>query len=380
MKTNACIERIAVGDRVVIYPRGRRRTWTAEFSLNGRHTRKSLKTSKKRTALQRATGLAAKLEAGTYAAEVATTIREATSAYLAYLKTEGRAPKTITRYQGELNRFGDFAETYGVRKLSRVSLGLLDAYRAERITDHDPSTVCHETVVIKQLLKWSRRRGLIGVNPIAGYELTKPQRKRKSVLTLEQVNAILAECTPRQRRMIAMLAFTGMRVSSLQVQRRDGVNLRRGWLDVWDVKKKQRVKLPIHPRLEAILRGVPRGDHDLLFTAQPSRKYPEGGRPISSKRLGEYFKAASARVGITGFTLHSLRHFFKSFTVNAGVPERAVDQWLGHSDGSVRGVYYHLTDAESRHFMDSVPFGTEPGVRDDDGDQNDPCKERKGDG
>lgn len=356
MKTNACIERVAVGDRVVIYPRGRRRTWTAEFSLNGRHTRKSLRTSKKRIALQRATGLAAKLEAGTYAAEVATTIREATSAYLAYLKTEGRAPKTITRYQGELNRFGDFAESHGVRKLSRASLGLLDAYRAERITDHDPSTVYHETVVIKQLLKWSRRRGLIVVNPIAEYELSKPPRKRKSVLTLEQIEAILEQCTARQQRMIATLMMTGMRVSSLQALRREDVDLKSRWMTIRDVKKREWIKLPIHPRLEAILRGVPRGGHDLLFTAQPSRKYPEGGRPISSKRLGEYFKAASARAGITGFTLHDLRHFLKSFTVNSGVPERAVDQWLGHSDSSVRGVYYHLTDAESRRFMDSVPF------------------------
>lgn len=354
-------ERIPVGDRVTICRRGRKGIWSAEFSLNGGHKRKSLKTQNKRLAIRKATELAGELEAGTYRSELPTKIRDAGDAYIKYLQVEGRAPKTIVRYRGEINTFADVAEACGVRKMSRVTLALLDRYRAERITDHDPSTVYHETVVIKQLLKWSRRRGLIGVNPIAGYELNKPQRKRKSVLTLEQVNAILAECTPRQRRMIAMLAFTGMRVSSLQVQRRDGVNLRRGWLDVWDVKKKQWIKLPIHPRLEAILRGVPRGDHDLLFTAQPSRKYPEGDRPISSKRLGEYFKAASARVGITGFTLHDLRHFFKSFTVNSGVPERAVDQWLNHSDGSVRGIYYHLTWAESHKFMTMVPFDRDAG-------------------
>ena len=360
-------ERIPVGDRVTICRRGSKGIWSAEFSLNGGHKRRSLKTQNKRFAIRKATELAAELEAGTYRSELPTKIRDAGDAYIEYLQVEGRAPKTIVRYRGEIRTFAGFAEKRGILKMSQVTLAFLDKYRAERIKDHDPATVYHESVLLKQLFKWSRRRGLIGVNPIAGYELSKPQRKRKSVLTLEQVNAILAECTPRQQRMIAMLAFTGMRVSSLQVQRRDGVNLRRGWLDVWDVKKRQWIKLPIHPRLGAILRGVPRGDHDLLFTAQPSRKYPEGGRPISSKRLGEYFKAASARVGITGFTLHDLRHLFKSFTVNSGVPERAVDQWLGHSDGSVRGIYYHLTDAESRRFMDSVPFERNDDSGDPDG-------------
>ncbi len=110
-----------------------------------------------------------------------------------------------------------------------------------------------------------------------------------------------------------------------------------------------------------------------------SPRWVDGGRPISNKRLGEYFKSAAERTGITGFTLHDLRHFFKSFCVNSRVPERAVDQWLGHSDGSVRGIYYHLTDVESERFMDSVPFGKEPVVGDDDGDQDGAHKKRKGD-
>jgi integrase len=56
--------------------------------------------------------------------------------------------------------------------------------------------------------------------------------------------------------------------------------------------------------------------------------------------------------------IHSLRHFFETFTVNAGVPQRAVDAWPGHhSDKSMAAVYYRLRDEDSQAFMAKVPFG-----------------------
>jgi integrase len=61
----------------------------------------------------------------------------------------------------------------------------------------------------------------------------------------------------------------------------------------------------------------------------------------------------------SGFVLHSLRHFFETFGVNAGIPQRVIDTWLGHrSDRSMAAVYYRLGDGESQLFMQKVPFGT----------------------
>ena len=56
--------------------------------------------------------------------------------------------------------------------------------------------------------------------------------------------------------------------------------------------------------------------------------------------------------------MHSLRHFFETFTVNEGIPQRVVDTWLGHrSDRSMAAVYYRLKDEDSQTFMAKVPFG-----------------------
>lgn len=60
------------------------------------------------------------------------------------------------------------------------------------------------------------------------------------------------------------------------------------------------------------------------------------------KRLNEQFTRLVVRLGMpagrdAGFVVHSLRHFFETLTVNAGIPQRVIDAWLGHrSDKSMR--------------------------------------------
>lgn len=49
----------------------------------------------------------------------------------------------------------------------------------------------------------------------------------------------------------------------------------------------------------------------------------------------------------------------RTAAVNAGVPERAVDLWLGHEADkkAVQAVYYHMTAEQSQAFIQKVPFG-----------------------
>jgi integrase len=69
----------------------------------------------------------------------------------------------------------------------------------------------------------------------------------------------------------------------------------------------------------------------------------------------------------SGYTIHSLRHSFETICVNASIPQRAVDTWLGHSaDKSMGAVYYRLKDEDSQAFMKRVPFGLGASVTDID--------------
>jgi integrase len=62
-----------------------------------------------------------------------------------------------------------------------------------------------------------------------------------------------------------------------------------------------------------------------------------------------------------GYTIHSLRHFFETSTVNSRIPQPVVDIWMGHQGVRSMGkVYYELADAESQRFMRDVQFSLDP--------------------
>ena len=210
---------------------------------------------------------------------------------------------------------------------------------------------------------------MITDNPLIDVKLNKPPLEPKAGPSLEQVDRILPGADEPLRSQLAVLAFTGMRAGELQRLRPEDIDLAGGWVHIRsrpgaETKTRTSRKVPIHPRLRAVLEGLPSGRRELLFTAEPSRKYPDGGHHINTKRLNEQFTRLVKRLDMpagraAGFVVHSLRHFFETFTVNEGIPQRVIDTWLGHrSDKSMAAIYYKLSDADSHSFMAKVPFGT----------------------
>lgn len=361
--------RVPVGDRVTIYQRGRKKTWTADFSSDNAHRRVSLRTTNKKVAVERATKLAAELTHGAFRPPPpARSVREAVDAYLTHLTTEDRAPRTLVKYRGELDRFVAFLAGRRVTRLGQVTASHFDAYRAARRATCSRKTVYSEGVLLKQLFKWSRTRKLVGENPLADVKLDKPPLEPKEGPSLAQVDAVLAAADEPLRSQLAVLAFTGMRSGELRRLQPGDVDLAAGWIHIRsrpgaETKTRDSRKVPIHPRLRAVLEALPATARPWLFCAAPSRYHPAGDHPVSTQRINERFTGLAGRLGLPagrpdGLVIHSLRHFFETFSVNAGIPQRVIDAWLGHnSDKSMAAVYYRLRDEDSQAFILRVPFG-----------------------
>jgi len=372
MKNNP---RIRVGDRVTIFPRGAGKIWCADFWFDGEHRRQSLGTRNKKIAVQRAVKLDHDLTVGTFRVVAkATTIGSAIEDYLGFLQGEGRARKTTVRYTGELQAFRDFCGEQHVCRLVQVNFSLFDSFRADRQKVHAPRTVYHESVVVVQFLKWCASRDLLVRNPLAGYKLEKPPLVPRPGPSLLQVQSVLDAASPRRKLQLALLAFTGMRSGELQRLRRDDVDLEQGWIHVEsrlgaETKTRESRKIPIHPALKGLLATNGKSPGPWYFTAEPSVKYPNGDHVINTKTLNDDFVCIAKKLKLpngrdrNGYTIHSLRHFFETFCVNNGIPQRVIDTWLGHrSDKSMAAVYYRLSDEESQTFMARVPFSTGTGV------------------
>ncbi len=299
-------DRIPVGEHVTIYSRGKRKIWTADFFENGRHQRQSLKTTNKKIAVHRALVLDSKLSSGTYQPPApATMITSAKQQYIDHLRAEGRASKTIVRYQGELDALEEFCHRRGVHRLAHVNAVIMDAYRGERRMSHHPKTVHHETMVIKQLLRWSETRGLIAQNPLRNYRVSKPISEPKPAPTQVEVQQILAGATPPQRVVFGCLAFTGMRVGELQNLREEDANLTSGWIHIVsrpgaETKTKTSRKVPIHPVLldSVTARGTSKRAAVLFGSPQPEvcGRWP----PDQSEARQRYFQENCRRTRHAG--------------------------------------------------------------------------------
>jgi integrase len=364
--------RTRVGNRVTIYPRGKKKTYVADFWQDNVHHRVSLKTPNKKVAVERATRLAADLDQGAYHRPNAdVTVRRAVDDYLAHLRTENRAPKTLVKYAGVLNAFATFLAEHRVTRLAKVGARHFDQYRVRRTADCHRNTVYGDSTILKQLFKWAKSRRYLTDNPLADIKVAKPVAEPKGGPTLDQVTRLLGSADEPLRSQLAVLAFTGMRSGELQRLRPEDVDPAGGWVHIVsrpgaETKTRTSRKVPIHDRLRPVLAALPTKRRAWLFERGPSKKYPAGGRPINTKSLNDRFARLAGDLGMpvgrkAGFVIHSLRHFFETFTVNAGIPQRVIDTWLGHrSDKSMAAVYYRLGDADSQSFMTKVPFGAGP--------------------
>lgn len=364
-------EPIRIGDRVTIYPRGKKGTFCADFWHDGKHQRQSLKTRNRKIAEQRALKLALDLVEGAFKAPPPlVTIGEAIRNYLEHPETENRARKTIVRYRGELHSFRDFLAALHIVRLNQITIPLFDKFRTHRKKDHGPRSMFHEAVVIKQWLKWCLVRRWLSENPLADYKLAKPRLERRGGPSLDEVNLVLKKADGINRIFYAVLAFTGMRSGELQRLQPEDVDLTGNWINIAsrqgaETKTRRSRRVPIHPRLRLLFAGVPPRRRPWFFTASASPKYPAGDHWISPKRMNDAFVNLPKELKMPagrdsgGFTIHSFRHFFETFCINNGIPQPVVDAWLGHVGNQSMGAnYYKLSDADSQAFMRKVPFGT----------------------
>ena len=125
--------RIRVGDRVTIRRRGKRGKFSADFTQNGKHCRKSLDTANEKIAMQRARKLDVELVSGEYkpaAPKLKFTV--AKTFFIDAMQEAGRKRKTIVKYEREITNLVEFAHSRGVHHVNDFTPQLYHEYHKLR--------------------------------------------------------------------------------------------------------------------------------------------------------------------------------------------------------------------------------------------------------
>ena len=342
------------------------RTYTAEFTEDGRQHQVALRTRNKSEAIRKVHRLLRDRREGKRGDGARPArIDRLRDEYLELLRNRGRAPKTLTKYEKVLGDFVDLCTKRGVLQAVRLEERDFWAYRVWADQRHlSPKTIHGHLILIKQLLKWADRAGRIPVNPIANVTVKEPPAFKQPCFTPEQVHALIETAEGSVKPMIATLAFTGMRVGELRELRWDDVDLDGGVIHIQrggsasTTKTGRDRRVPIHPELAPVLRSLPRGS-GRIFTRPPSTRRPDGDAPINERWLLKQVKELCRRCGFENpeqFKVHTFRHAFCPGLARRGVPDRVAMAFLGHRSSEILDLYYTLYDSDARQAMGALTY------------------------
>ena len=276
-------KRIRVGDLVTIYPRGKKRIWTADFWWDGNHCRKTLRTRRLRRARQLAIHLENRLQQGLNPFEMLVrmkvSLQQATDDFLSYQRTEKKRKKTHVKYKGLFKKFVGFANTQSIEATREMDLSLIDKFRDFRRPQIGDRSMHNDGVMLKTFFGWCVERQLMANNPLGNRKFRRPRYEPRGGPTLAQVDAVLAIAPPSLMPIIAIAAFAGRRSGEYQHLLSVDVDFPGNWIHVIsrpgaETKSGNSRKVPIHPRLRKILEKSPKSKSKWFFTAAAKPAIP----------------------------------------------------------------------------------------------------------
>ena len=266
------------------------------------------------------------------------------------LLERGLSQNTGAAYGVDVSHLLDFLESKGMA---------LDAVEQEDIHEflcllHDmevsPRSQARAVAGIRSFFKFLRMEGYRDTDPTQLIESPRLGRHLPDVLSVEEINAMIAALppekaeTPRNHAIIEMLYGSGLRVSEVVGLRISRLQLDEGYVIVEGKGSKQRL-VPISPVAIDLIREylplrnagpVKPGNSDILFL---NRR----GAALTRVMVFYVIRDAAALAGIEKkVSPHTLRHSFATHLLEGGANLRAIQEMLGHESIATTEIYLHL--------------------------------------
>ncbi len=271
----------------------------------------------------------------------------------------GHSANTVASYLRDLRRWGRWAGLYGVTGPEAVDARLLRKFVfALKDMGLSPATIRRQVSALRTYYAFLIGEGRVSHDPSERLESPRPGRTLPDVLTVDEIERLLAapgvddRLAWRDRALLELGYGAGMRVSELCGLARTDLVLDEGLVRVFGKGGKERlvpigrtvigaVSVYLHTLRPDLDRGQS-GNRLLLNTR---------GTPLSRVGAWAIVKKAAVAAGIKkNVTPHTLRHSFATHLLEGGADLRAVQEMLGHADLSTTQIYTHV----DREYLRSV--------------------------
>ena len=270
--------------------------------------------------------------------------------YRYYMKLErGMSPNTVASYSSDIEKFLSSFEEKSISEISSEDITRhLSGVNKKGLSGRSQARLMS---ALKSFFKWTVLEGERKDNPCDKIDSPKLGRYLPSVLSIEEVEAILdsidlkSPTGPRDRAILEVLYGCGLRVSEAA-----GLLISRVWLDEGFVSivgkgdKERLVPLGevaadcIKNYLEGGTRAIPASPEyeDYLFLSKL-------GRPLSRVSIFNLVKNQAMVAGIQKeISPHTFRHSFATHLIENGADLRIVQEMLGHESILTTEIYTHV--------------------------------------
>ena len=281
--------------------------------------------------------------------------------FLTYLRVErGLADATLAAYRADLLDFAASrnatASWYTSAEAPIRYLSMLGGPGRGRRTAPRPTTLRRRTASIRGFYRFCYAEGMIETDVAGRLDLPHQPRLLPEVLTVEEVDRLLAERgdeSPtgiRDRALLELLYACGLRISEAVGLDGDDLDLDSALVRVIGKGDRER-QVPVgevaigwlrryisevRPGWLALWHGESRHGGPLFFSVR--------GERLDRRRAWEMLVAAAHSAGLKhGISPHTLRHSFATHMLEGGADLRIVQELLGHASINTTQLYTHLT-------------------------------------
>lgn len=322
-----------------IYKRGR--TYWGRIQHQGNEYRRSLQTTSRTVAEDRAAKWIAEMKAQAWGERQIPTFEDAAVHFFAV--SGDLKPATLRRYQSSLRLLDPFMRGKRLDEINRETLREFVAYRRREVAT---ATIRRDLAFLSVVFAEAIEHWGFDGNPVLSFMRAGRKRgtlrdsePRTRYLSADEERALLAVCEPSLHFAVCFAIDTGLRREEQFGLRWSDIDMQNGIVTVEGARtKKHRTRrVPIQDRTAQILAHQPRrlrpaGEPDFVFCK------PDGERYQHRRRA---YETAVKRSGIPDLTWHDLRTTCGCRLLqDHEMSMDKVREWLGHSSVAVTERHY----------------------------------------
>lgn len=281
--------------------------------------------------------------------------------FISYI--DPRSELTILSYSNDISHYLSFLEQEGVNAIEEVTYDIINRYLQSLSSDYEFSTIQHRIVSIRQFHQFLINTGRMQHDPTQYLSLKRKGSRLPHIASDNAIAKLLSfdRETPKDifdYALLMTLLRCGLRVSECTDLTFNQIYNEEKWLRIVGKGNKERMVPISQDALDAINQYIDVVRPLWIITNTDFIFVNSKGKHVTRQYINNMIKLRSKKLAIyEKITPHTLRHYFASSILDAGVDLRVIQELLGHQDVSTTQIYTHVQNKALKRDYDKYLSG-----------------------